>query len=206
MSRLKDTIAYIANGVIRQRDLLDRLDAIGDGDHGTNMARGFNAMLEAFEESDDLETPAQIFKLVGNTFSETIGGASGPLYATAFLAAAKACSDDTKFNVTGVEKVLGAAVKAIKRRGRSDVGEKTMLDVLVPVYETFLPENAGDKTLYRCVEAAVKRGKEGLDYTKTIAAKKGRAVYIGERSIGHEDPGAMSSLIMVRELFNFLKI
>lgn len=205
LTRLKDALDHIAEAVIKQRDLLDRLDSIGDSDHGTNMARGFTAAMEELERLNDLSNTKVVFETVGTAFAESIGGASGPLYATAFLRAAAACDENTTFNVENVEKLLNAAVEGVKRRGHSDAGEKTMLDVLIPVHKCFTPEEAKDKTLYQCIEAAVKAAKDGLDYTKTIPAKKGRASYIGERSIGHEDPGAMSSLIMVRELFNFLK-
>ncbi|MDQ0203425.1 dihydroxyacetone kinase subunit DhaL [Pectinatus haikarae] len=204
LTRLKDALDHIAAAIIKQRDLLDRLDSIGDSDHGTNMARGFTAAVEALDALEDLSTKT-VFTVVGTAFSENIGGASGPLYATGFLRVAALCDDNTAFNVKNVEKLLGAAIDGIKKRGHSDAGEKTLLDVLIPVYECFTPEKAGDKTLYKCIEAAVKAAKDGLDYTKTIPATKGRASYIGERSVGHEDPGAMSSLIMVRELFNFLK-
>lgn len=204
MTRLKDAIDHIAEAIIKQRDLLDRLDSIGDSDHGTNMARGFSAAVDELNALEDLSTK-KVFTVIGTAFSENIGGASGPLYATAFLSAAELCDKSTTFNIENVEKLLKAAIDGIKKRGHSDVGEKTMLDVLVPAYECFTPEKAGDKTLYQCIEAAVKAAKQGLDYTKTIPATKGRASYIGERSIGHEDPGAMSSLLMVRELFNFLK-
>ncbi|WP_196594589.1 dihydroxyacetone kinase subunit DhaL [Pectinatus sottacetonis] len=204
MTRLKDAVDHIAKAVIKQRDLLDRLDSIGDSDHGTNMARGFNAAIEALDALED-DSTKNVLHTIGTAFSENIGGASGPLYATAFLRAASVCDKDTTFNIENVEKLLGAAIEGIKKRGHSDVGEKTMLDVLVPVYRCFTPEQAKDKTLYQCIEAAVKAAKKGIDYTKTIPATKGRASYIGERSVGHEDPGGMSSLIMVRELFNFLK-
>lgn len=204
MTRLKDALDHIASVIIKQRGLLDRLDSIGDSDHGTNMARGFTAAMEGINALDDLSTK-NVLHAVGAAFAENIGGASGPLYATAFLRASELCDKDTAFNIKTVEKLLGAAINGIKKRGHADVGDKTMLDVLIPVYECFTPEQAGDKTLFKCVEAAVAAAKKGLDYTKTIAATKGRASYIGEKSIGHEDPGAMSSLIMVRELYNFLK-
>ena len=100
---------------------------------------------------------------------------------------------------------MGAAVQAIKKRGRADKGDKTMLDVLIPVYECFLPENANGKTLFEVLQEASKAAGEGVNYTKTIAARKGRASLVGERSIGIEDPGAMSSLVMYRALYQFLK-
>lgn len=204
MTRVKDAFDYIAKAVIKQKNLLDRLDAIGDGDHGTNLTRGFLAAQDALENLEDWHTKT-VFKTIGTAFAETIGGASGPLYATALLHMAELCDKDTTFNIPTTAKFLKAGIEAIEKRGHAQAGEKTMLDVLIPVYKCFTPEEAGDKTLFKCVEAAVKAAKDGLDYTKTIAATKGRASYIGERSIGHEDPGAMSSLIMIRELFNFLK-
>lgn len=205
MTRFREAFSYIATEIIKNRDFLNQLDVIGDGDHGTNMSRGFKAALEALDESES-ENPQELLHLVGVAFAENIGGASGPLYATAFLRASSACTEDTKFNVSGVERLLQAAVHGIEKRGRVQCGAKTMLDVIYPVYQCFLPEQSADKTLYQCLQMAVKAAKEGVDYTATIPATKGRAAYIGERSIGHTDPGAMSSFIMVCALFDFLKL
>ena len=118
---------------------------------------------------------------------------------------AKACDENTSFTVDSVIKVLGEAIEAIKKRGRVEPGEKTMLDVLIPVHTAFVKGKEKDLTLFQCLGEASRAAKEGADYTRTISASKGRASYLGIRSIGHQDPGATSSLIMVRELYNFFQ-
>ena len=206
MTRIKDALDAVAAAVIAQKDYLTALDAkIGDGDHGLNMARGFRAALEAVDAMDDTSKPGPVLTKIGKALIQNVGGAAGPLYGTGFVKAGETFDDDTHLNVVSIEKVLGAAVQAIKKRGRADKGDKTMLDVLIPVYECFLPENANGKTLFEVLQEASKAAGEGVNYTKTIAARKGRASLVGERSIGIEDPGAMSSLVMYRALYQFLK-
>lgn len=206
MTRIQDTVEAVAAAIIEQKDYLTALDAeIGDGDHGLNMARGFEAVREAMDELGDESRPGPVFEAIGNALLETVGGAAGPLYATGFLKAAAVCDDDTNFSIANVEKTLGAAIKGIQARGRAVHGEKTMLDVLIPIHACFTPENAGDKTLFQCLAAASLAARDGVAYTKTIPATKGRASYVGERSIGHEDPGAVSSMIMFRAMYSYLK-
>ena len=137
--------------------------------------------------------------------SKNVGGAAGPLYGTGFVKAGEACDEDTKLNVASMEKLLHAAIDAIQSRGRADKGDKTMLDVLIPVHECFLPDNAADKTLFEVLQEASKAAGDGVNFTKTIAARKGRASLVGERSIGIEDPGAVSSMVMYRAFYQFLK-
>ena len=108
-------------------------------------------------------------------------------------------------NVASIEKLLSAAITAIQKRGHAEQGDKTMLDTLIPVRDCFLPENAQDKTLFEVLQDASRAAGEGVNYTKTIAARKGRASLVGERSIGIEDPGAVSSMVMYRALYQFLK-
>ncbi len=206
MTRIKDAVEHIAKAIISQKDYLNMLDkAIGDGDHGNNMAIGFQEALDEIDNMSDDGNPAKVFKVIGTAFAENVGGAAGPLYAAAFNRAAKACDENTSFTVDSVIKVLGAAVEAVEKRGRVKLGEKTMLDVLVPVYKVFVEGKKNDKTLFQCLGEASRAAKEGADYTRTISASKGRASYLGIRSIGHQDPGATSSLIMVRELYNFFQ-
>jgi phosphoenolpyruvate---glycerone phosphotransferase subunit DhaL len=206
MTRIKDALDAVAKAIIAQKDYLTALDAeIGDGDHGLNMARGFSAAQEKVEEMDDTTQPGPVLKTIGMALINNVGGAAGPLYATGFLRAAAVCDETTSLNTTNVEKLLGAAIKGIQERGRAERGEKTMLDVLIPIHECFTPEVVGDKTLFQCLADASRAAKEGVDYTKTIVATKGRASYVGERSIGHEDPGAVSSMVMYRALYTFLK-
>ena len=206
MTRIKDAIDAVAAAVIAQKDYLCGLDAkIGDGDHGLNMARGFQAVREEADTMLDTSQPGQVLERIGRALIENIGGAAGPLYGTGFLKAAQACDENTKLNIASFEKLLGAAIEGIKARGHADKGDKTMLDTLIPIHNCFLPENAADKTLFTVLEEASHAAKAGVDYTKTIAAKKGRASLVGERSIGYEDPGAVSSMLMYRALYAFLK-
>ena len=206
MTRIKDALDAVAAAIISQKDYLCNLDAkTGDGDHGLNMARGFTAVRDAVDEMADTTEPGPVLATIGQTLIENVGGAAGPLYGTGFLKAAKVCDSDTAMNIKSFETLLGAAIEGIKARGRAEKGDKTMLDVLIPIHQCFLPENAEGKSLFTVLEEASRAAKAGVDYTKTIAAKKGRASLVGERSIGYEDPGAVSSMLMYRALYAFLK-
>ena len=206
MTRIKDALDAGAAAIIAQRDYLTDLDRqIADGDHGINMARGFQAAMDAVEEMDDTTKPGPVLETVGKAFIHNVGGAAGPLYGTGFIKAAAVCDEDTKLNVASFEKLLGAAIAGIEKRGHAKKGDKTMLDALIPIHACFLPENAEGKTLFEVLQDASHAAKEGVDYTKTIAARRGRASLVGERSIGHEDPGAVSSMLMYRALYNFLR-
>ncbi|HBQ29474.1 dihydroxyacetone kinase subunit DhaL [Mitsuokella multacida] len=206
MTRIKDALDAVAAAIIAQKDYLTDLDRqIADGDHGINMARGFQAAMDAVEEMDDTTKPGPVLETIGRAFIHNVGGAAGPLYGTGFIKAAAVCDEDTKLNVASFEKLLGAAIAGIEKRGHAKKGDKTMLDALIPIHACFLPENAEGKTLFEVLQDASHAAKEGVDYTKTIAARRGRASLVGERSIGHEDPGAVSSMLMYRALYNFLR-
>lgn len=206
MTRIKDVLDAVAAAIIAQKDYLTDLDRqIADGDHGINMARGFQAAMDAVEEMNDTTKPGPVLETVGKAFIHNVGGAAGPLYGTGFIKAAAVCDEDTKLNVASFEKLLGAAIAGIEKRGHAKKGDKTMLDALIPIHACFLPENAEGKTLFEVLQDASHAAKEGVDYTKTIAARRGRASLVGERSIGHEDPGAVSSMLMYRALYNFLR-
>ena len=203
MTRIKDALDAVAAAIIAQKDYLTDLDRqIADGDHGINMTRGFQA---AMEEMDDTTKPGPVLETIGKAFIHNVGGAAGPLYGTGFIKAAAVCDENTKLNVASFEKLLGAAIAGIEKRGHAKKGDKTMLDTLIPIHACFLPENAEGKTLFEVLQDASHAAKEGVDYTKTIAARRGRASLVGERSIGHEDPGAVSSMLMYRALYNFLR-
>ena len=174
------------------KDYLTELDnVIADGDHGINMSRGFAAMEKKLDtlESADLGT---IFKTVGMTLVSAVGGSAGPLYGTAFMRAGAVAAGREMLDMDGFLACLHAAIEGVMQRGKAVRGEKTMLDSMLPAldamsvaHEAALP--AGD-----CLFAGVKAAEDGIEFTKTIAATKGRASYIGERSIGHQDPGATS--------------
>lgn len=206
MTRIKDAVDAVAAAIIAQKDYLTALDAkIGDGDHGLNMARGFTAAVEAVDEMDDTTRPGPVLQTIGKALIRNVGGAAGPLYGAAFQKAGEAAADDTKLNIVSLERLLTVAIDTIKARGKADKGDKTMLDALIPIRDCFLPENSAEKTLFEVLAEASKAAGEGVAYTKTIAARKGRASLVGERSIGVEDPGAVSSMIMYRAFYQFLK-
>lgn len=205
MSKLTEAIEAMADVIIKEKDFLTELDAkIGDSDHGINMARGFSAVRDELAQVEDPDDPSAVLQAVGNALLDNVGGAAGPLYGAGFLAAGKALKSDAPFTIGTLEQAFGAAVAAIKKRGRSDKGDKTMLDVIIPVYECFTPAYADGLTLVECLTEANYAAMDGVEYTKTIAARKGRASYLGERSIGYQDPGATSAMLMYRAVYQFL--
>ena len=187
------------------KDFLTGLDsAIGDGDHGINMSRGFLAVMEKLPQMEDKDI-ATILKNVGMTLVSTVGGASGPLYGTAFMRAGAAAAGKTVLRGADFLALLDAAVEGIRQRGKAEKGEKTMLDALIPALEAFEAEHASGASPRRALERAVDAAREGVEHTKTIIATKGRASYLGERSLGHQDPGATSALLMLEALLESLE-
>ncbi|MBC1575667.1 dihydroxyacetone kinase subunit L [Listeria booriae] len=174
--------------VIQNKQLLSDLDqAIGDGDHGINMARGLTELQKALAEKE----PASVkdtFKTAGMTILSKVGGASGPLYGSAFLAMSKAIDTDTLTESQLIE-ALEAGLAGIEHRGKSHAGEKTMIDVWEPVIHALRQ----DELTSDVIEAALQK-------TKDLKATKGRAAYLGDRSIGHLDPGAYSSALLFQAL------
>ncbi len=172
---------------------LDR--AIGDGDHGINMQRGFNAVAEARDEICALPLPDALQK-IGMTLVMKIGGASGPLYGSLFMAMGKA-APEALGGVAEVAMALQAGVNGVKQRGKSEAGEKTMLDVLVPITEALESAAAEGAELDIALAQVREAAGRGLESTRDMLATKGRASFLGERSVGHIDPGARSSQILV---------
>ena len=202
-------IIAIIDAVIKkidaEKDFLTQLDnEIGDGDHGINLSRGFKSVEEKLTALADKDIGA-ILKSVGTQLVSTVGGASGPLYGTAFMKAGNVCKG--KFTLTDEEFVqaFNAAVEGVKMRGKSVEGEKTMLDALCPAYKALKDGIDGGKNLISALEDSVNAALDGVEYTKTIIATKGRAAYLNERSIGHQDPGATSSLFILQTAAEVLK-
>jgi dihydroxyacetone kinase-like protein len=180
-------IAAIAAGVIARADELTALDAaIGDGDHGHNMKRGFEAVLQDIDGLSAAPWPA-LLDGVGKRLVMKVGGASGPLYGTFFIALGKAMPVDPAR--ADVAAALNSAVAAVKSRGKSDVGQKTMLDVLVPAARAFEEGKNVDEIGSLAIRAA--------EATVPMKAIRGRASFLGDRSIGHMDPGARSASLMI---------
>jgi phosphoenolpyruvate---glycerone phosphotransferase subunit DhaL len=188
--RKRRLVAVVANCVIANADELTTLDsAIGDGDHGHNMKRGFEAVLEDLDALVEMSLP-DLLKAVGTKLVMKVGGASGPLYGTLFMALGKELPAEP--SRAEIATALAAAIAAVKARGKSDVDQKTMVDVLAPVHAAFV--TGGDLANIRdCAWRAAKA-------TAPMRATRGRASFLGERSIGHVDPGARSSSLMVAAL------
>jgi dihydroxyacetone kinase-like protein len=196
-------IAAIKEAIDCNKEFLTELDReIGDSDHGINMARGFDAVLNKLSAEPQLDLAAGL-KKIGMTLLSTVGGASGPLYGTAFMRAAVPAQGKAEVDKVLIAEMLQAAIQGIKDRGKAVCGEKTMLDSLEPAYNEFLRGIAENKEVLECMELACSAAEEGVEYTKTIIAKKGRASYLGERSLGHQDPGATSVLVIIRALTDF---
>jgi dihydroxyacetone kinase-like protein len=196
----KSLVKAAAEQVIASAPELTALDqAIGDGDHGANMKRGFEAVLSKLD-TIGAQPLDEAFKAIGKTLVMTVGGASGPLYGSFFLAAGEALSRD-KSLPENLADVFGSGVDAVSARGRSHAGEKTMLDVLVPVLETLKTE-AGRPDLLQRIRATA---SESMERTAPMQATKGRASFLGARSIGHIDPGAKSSCVMLQAVCSTLE-
>lgn len=187
---VKTLILQAADEIIANKDYLTDLDrSIGDADHGVNMAKGFGFTKEALEaDFDDYKT---LFNKVATTLLSKVGGASGPLYGSFFMKFAASLKDVDEMTREKLNQAFTAGVEGVKQRGKAEVGDKTMVDVLEPVAEAL---NAG-----KSFDEVVKIAEESMEKTKDIKAKKGRASYVGERSIGHIDPGAASSYILIKE-------
>ena len=181
--------------VAANKDLLTELDsAIGDADHGTNMDRGMKAVLGALDSGD---TPAALLKRAGMTMVSTVGGASGPLYGTAFLRMATAAGDAERLDGPAFAKALRAGLEGVVARGKAGPGDKTMIDALAPAVDALDAALAGGSPLTEALRAAVQAAEQGRDATIPLVARKGRASYLGERSAGHQDPGATSVTLLV---------
>jgi dihydroxyacetone kinase-like protein len=196
----RDWMRRFGEAVRENKEHLTRLDAaIGDADHGINMERGFDAVQQKLDASppDDL---GWLFKLVGTTLISTVGGASGPLYGTAFLRMGGALAGKTSASAPELGTALAVAYEGVATRGRSDRGEKTMLDAFGPALDVFRLVPGDGRTLAEILAAAAAAAEEGAKTTIPLMATKGRASYLGEKSIGHQDPGATSTWFLFRAL------
>ncbi len=189
-----------AQALHEQRQYLSDLDAaIGDGDHGINMDRGFTAVLDKLPAVAEADI-GTILKTVGTTLVSTVGGASGPLYGTAFLRAGTALAGKQELQPSDVALGMDAALEGIMARGRAQRGEKTMVDALAPAVDAFKASINVGQPVADALEAAAAAGEQGMLATIPLVATKGRASYLGERSAGHQDPGATSVTLFLRAM------
>ena len=190
-------IELAAADVSEQRDYLVDLDrAIGDGDHGENMDRGFKAAVEALGQAEPASV-AEVLKTVAKTLMSTVGGAAGPLYGTAFLRASKAAGDG-ELDAAGVAAIIEGALGGIQARGKATTGEKTMVDAWTPALDAARAAAESGADAVATLQAAATAAEAGAAATEPLRATKGRASYLGERSTGHLDPGAVSTSLILR--------
>jgi dihydroxyacetone kinase-like protein len=191
----------IAAAVRAERDHLTQLDAaIGDGDHGVNMNRGFDAVMKALAVQDGGMPPGRLLMVVGKTLVSTVGGASGPLWGTALRRAGRALGDAAEFDGPALVHALEAALAAIEELGAAAPGDKTMIDALAPAVDRLREGVEHGQPVEVALAGAARAAEEGARATIPMQARKGRASYLGERSIGHQDPGATSAALVMRAL------
>lgn len=192
-------VQAIAEAINEQTDYLTQLDsAIGDADHGANMRRGFGAVLDALADAQP-DTAADVLVKTGNTLVSSVGGASGPLYGSAFRAIGKALTEpdpDSKALLAG----LADGLAAIQRLGAAVPGDKTMVDAYAPAIAAFEQDLSAGATLAAAAASAADAAEDGMRATISLQARKGRASYLGARSVGHQDPGATSTALIFRTL------
>jgi phosphoenolpyruvate---glycerone phosphotransferase subunit DhaL len=184
-----------------QRDYLTQLDAaIGDADHGTNMDRGFSSVVAKLEELGDTTPPGKLLVTAGSTLVSTVGGASGPLWGTALRRAGRSIGDGETFDGAALALALEAALEGIVELGAAQPGDKTMVDALHPAVRALRERVDGGASAEEALAAAREAAEEGMQATVPLQASKGRASYLGDRSIGHQDPGATSTVYILRAL------
>ncbi len=196
----------IASSVETERDHLTQLDAaIGDGDHGVNMSRGFEAVGKALAGQGDSTPPGQLLILTGKTLVSTVGGASGPLWGTVFRRAGRSLGKGAEFDADQLVAALDAAVAGVQELGAAEPGDKTMVDALLPACAALRDGVESGDDVVDALAAASEAAEEGARATVPMQARKGRASYLGERSIGHQDPGATSAALVFAALHRAVK-
>ncbi|MCX6079992.1 MAG: dihydroxyacetone kinase subunit DhaL [Chloroflexi bacterium] len=196
-----DVIAWIkavAGMISENSSYLTELDsAIGDADHGANMDRGFKAVVNKLPEVEDKDI-GTIFKTVGMTLLSTVGGAGGPLYGTYFLQAGLKTAGKMELTLADWAEALEASLNGIIMRGKAEMGDKTMVDALTPAVSALKQALQDNQPINTALELSANAAKNGMEATIPLVARKGRASYLGERSAGHQDPGATSSYLMLK--------
>jgi phosphoenolpyruvate---glycerone phosphotransferase subunit DhaL len=196
--QVSDWIRAFAAVVAENKEYLTELDsAIGDADHGINMNRGMQAVLGKMDAAESADTGA-LLKGVGMTLVSTVGGASGPLYGTLFLQMGTSAAGKSDLSGDDWADALAAGVAGVQRRGKAELGDKTMIDALVPAVEAVRSALAGGSALDEALRRSAEAAREGMTATIPLVARKGRASYLGERSANHQDPGATSSWLLLR--------
>lgn len=193
---LKGWLSEFTRLVTENKDYLTKLDAaIGDADHGINMDRGMRAVLDEVSAAEFANVSA-LFKKVGMTLVTTVGGASGPLYGTFFLRFGMACGEIESMTSTDLATAIRAGLEGVVARGKPELGDKTMFDAMSPATDALDTALKSGEGLAVALQKAFAAATEGRDATIPMLARKGRASYLGERSVGHQDPGATSTALL----------
>ena len=199
-STVRRWLEEAAASVREQRDYLTQLDAaIGDADHGANMDRGFTAVVEKLSTTED-SPPGKLLTTAGSTLVSTVGGASGPLWGTALRRAGRSLGEAESFEGPELVAAFEAALSGVVELGAAQEGDKTMVDALAPAIRAFRARIDGGGGLNEALADARSAGEDGMRATTPLQASKGRASYLGERSIGHQDPGATSTALIIAAL------
>lgn len=194
-----------ADVIAENKAYLTELDSpIGDADHGTNMARGFKKVMEKLPEIQDKDI-GNVLKTVGMTLISSVGGASGPLYGTFYMRSGMAVAAKEELDPAELSNLLHAGVEGVVQRGRAQLEDKTMYDAWAPALEAYDQAMGDGQDEVGAMEAAVAAAEQGMKDTIPLQARKGRASYLGKRSIGHQDPGATSSYLILNALLETLK-
>lgn len=203
--KVTEILIKVSEKIDKNKEYLTELDAaIGDGDHGLNMSKGFNAVSDKLKAEED-DNIGNILKKTGMTLVSNVGGASGPLYGTAFMKASMALKDKNEIDINDFLSALKLALEGIKSRGKSTEGEKTMIDALSPAIKSMEDSIKNGDSYIEVLEKGKDAALEGVEFTKTIKATKGRASYLGDRSIGHQDPGATSCFYILETIYEEAK-
>jgi phosphoenolpyruvate---glycerone phosphotransferase subunit DhaL len=196
-AEVRDWIRAYAAAVSERRAELVKLDtAIGDGDHGTNMERGMRKAVEKVDGTDG-DDIGGLLKAVGMALVSSVGGAAGPLYGTLFLQMGTASAGREELDLAGWTDALESGVKGLQARGKAEPGDKTMVDALIPAVEALRAAGDGDGGLADALRRSAEAAEEGMKATIPLEARRGRASYLGPRSVGHQDPGATSAQLLL---------
>ena len=191
-------VKAIASVIGENSKYLTELDAaIGDADHGANMERGFKAVMNKMPEISDKDI-GTVFKTVGMTLISTVGGAGGPLYGTFFLQVGMKTAGKMELSLTDWTEALEAALNGVIMRGKAEPGDKTMVDALTPAVAVLKQSISDSQPINKALELSAEAARNGMEGTIPLVARKGRASYLGERSAGHQDPGATSSFLILK--------
>lgn len=202
LQETREMFLYVADQLIGSKDILTEADsAIGDGDHGIGMANGFQAVKDKLN-SEEFISLGEMNKAVGLALMMSIGGASGAIFGTLYQGAGKSLAEQTTFTSASLNTMLESGLEAVKKRGKAQPGDKTMVDALEPA--ALVSQNYCDSDLLTALEAASAAAQVGVEKTKEMVAKIGRAKSLNERSLGHADPGAISTYLQLRSMAGFV--